>query len=338
MLRVQEFHELVKRWNKVNIMVIGDMIADCYLEGRISRISREAPVLVLEYDSETIVPGGAANVVHNGATLAGRIKAVGIVGNDFSGQELIRVLAAKGVDTMGLIIDKTRTTVTKTRIMAGGCATVRQQVVRIDRETKALLTEEVAAKELAYVKDHLPSVQAVVLSDYGNGSITPAIRNNVVNWCRELKIPCIVDSRYNIFAFHGATVIKQNEAEAAAALGLETISTNELEAAGEKLRSQLAAHSLLLTRGAHGMTLFEDSGAITHIPVANASEVYDVSGAGDTVVAVMALALAAGFNYADAAKLANIAAGVVVRKFGTATTTVAELAEALERSAAGGTQ
>ena len=338
MLTGQEFHELVKRWNKVNIMVIGDMIADCYLEGKISRISREAPVLVLEYDSETIVPGGAANVVHNGATLAGSIKAVGIIGDDVSGQELVRGLAAKGVETSGLIIDSSRPTITKTRIMAGGCATVRQQVVRIDRETKEPLNEEIAARELAYVKEHLPAVQAVVLSDYGNGSITPAIRNYVVSWCREQNIPCIVDSRYDIFAFQGVAVIKQNEAEAAAALGLETIPATELEQAGENLRSQLAARSLLLTRGAHGMTLFEDSGAITHIPVANASEVYDVSGAGDTVVAVMALALAVGVNYAEAARLANIAAGVVVRKFGTATATVAELAEALERYATGGSR
>ena len=336
MLTNQEFHELVTRWNEVNIMVIGDMIADGYLEGKSSRISREAPVLVLEYDGETILPGGAANVVHNGATLAGSIKAVGVVGNDVSGQELIRVLAAKGVDTAGIIVDNSRPTITKTRIMAGGCATVRQQVVRIDRETKAKLSKETAARELAYVAEHLASVHAVVLSDYGNGSITPAIRNYVVNWCHDHNIPCIVDSRYDIFAFQGAAVIKQNEAEAAAALGLETIPTDELEQAGEKLRSQLAARSLLLTRGAHGMTLFEDSGTITHIPVANASEVYDVSGAGDTVVAVMALALAANVTYADAARLANIAAGVVVRKLGTATATVAELAEALEHYAAGG--
>ena len=333
MIRGQKFHELVTCWKKVNIMVIGDMIADCYQEGKISRISREAPVLVLEYSGETIVPGGAANVVHNGATLAGSIKAVGIIGNDFSGQELVRVLAAQGVDTNGLIIDDSRPTITKTRIMAGGCATVRQQVVRIDRETKAPLSEETGARELAYIAEQIGTVQAVVLSDYGNGSITPAIRDHVVNCCRERNIPCIVDSRYDIFAFHGATVIKQNEAEAAAALGLEAIPATELEQAGENLRGQLAARLLLLTRGASGMTLFEDSGAITHIPVANASEVYDVSGAGDTVVAVMALALAAGVSYADAARLANIAAGVVVRKFGTATTTVAELAEALERYA-----
>ena len=338
MIRGQKFHELVTCWKKVNIMVIGDMIADCYQEGKISRISREAPVLVLEYAGETIVPGGAANVVHNGATLGGSIKAVGIIGNDISGQELVRMLAVQGVDTSGLIIDNSRHTITKTRIMAGGCATVRQQVVRIDRETKAPLSEITAARELAYVTGQLASVQAVVLSDYGNGSITPAIRKHVLTWCQEQKIPCIVDSRYDIFAFQGAAVIKQNEAEAAAALGLETIQDNELEQAGEKLRSQLAARSLLLTRGAHGMTLFEDSGAITHIPVANASEVYDVSGAGDTVVAVMALALAAGVSYDDAARLANIAAGVVVRKFGTATTTVVELAEALDRYATGGTR
>ena len=331
-----EFQQLVDKWNRVKIMVIGDMIADGYIEGRISRISREAPVLVLEYAGETIVPGGAANVVHNVAALSGHVQAVGIIGDDYSGAELVRVLNAKGADTTGLIIDASRPTITKTRIMAGGQATVRQQVVRIDRETKQPLSIDIAARELTYIQKHLKDVQAVILSDYGNGSITPAIREWVISECRKLDIPCIVDSRYDIFAFKGATVIKQNEAEAAAALGIEQIGDEDLEQAGLKLCHQLAARSLLLTRGAQGMTLFEDSDTITHIPVANVSEVYDVSGAGDTVVAVMALALAGGLGYMEAAQLANIAAGVVVRKFGTATASPAELAEAWKQYRTGG--
>lgn len=331
-----ELQQLIDKWNKVKIMVIGDMIADGYIEGRISRISREAPVLVLEYAGETIVPGGAANVVHNVAALSGHVQAVGIIGDDYSGAELVRVLNAKGADPNGLIVDTSRPTITKTRIMAGGQATVRQQVVRIDKETKQPLAEDIATKELTYVQEHLKDVQAVILSDYGNGSIIPAIREWVIDQCHRLDIPCIVDSRYDIFAFQGATVIKQNEAEAALALGIEQIGDEDLEQAGLKLCRQLAARSLLLTRGAQGMTLFEDSGTITHIPVANVSEVYDVSGAGDTVVAVMALALAGGLGYMEAARLANIAAGVVVRKFGTATASPAELAEAWTQYRTGG--
>lgn len=316
-------------------MVIGDVIADSYLEGRIARISREAPVLVLEHAGETIVPGGAANVVHNCATLQGQVYAVGLIGDDFAGRELVRILADKGVHTAGLVTDAGRSTITKTRIMAGGQATVRQQVVRIDRESKEPVAAETAAQALAYVQQCLPDVQAVVLSDYGSGCITPAIRDYVIAWCRQNDIPCIVDSRYDIPSFQGATIIKQNEAEAAAVLGREKLESEDVEQAGFALLKKLDAKALLLTRGAQGMNLFESSGSMIHIPVANVSEVYDVSGAGDTVVAVMALALSTGVAPVEAARLANIAAGVVVRKFGTATTTVDELSGAIDQIAAG---
>ena len=331
MLHSNDLHRLVKCWRKTSIMVIGDMIADSYLEGRISRISREAPVLVLEHAGETIVPGGAANVVHNCSTLQGQVYAVGLIGDDFAGKELGRILAARGVYTAGLIMDDNRPTITKTRIMAGGQATVRQQVVRIDRESKEPITAAVAAQALTYVEQCLPQVQAVILSDYGSGCITPAIRDFVIQWCRQQDLPCIVDSRYDILAFQGATIIKQNEAEIAAALGYEKLEQGDIEQAGFALLKRLDARALLLTRGAQGMNLFESNQVMTHIPVANVSEVYDVSGAGDTVVAVMALALSAGVPLTEAARLANIAAGVVVRKFGTATTTVDELCEALEQ-------
>ena len=312
-------------------MVIGDIIADSYLEGRIARISREAPVLVLEHAGENIVPGGAANVVHNCAALKGQVYAVGLIGDDFPGKELVRILAAKGVHTDGLIVDNSRPTITKTRIMAGGQATVRQQVVRIDRESKEPVSAAVAAQVLAYVRQCLPKVHAVILSDYGSGCVTPAIRDCVIQWCRQRDIPCIVDSRYDILAFQGATIVKQNEAETAAALGYEKLEQEDIERAGFALLKRLDARALLLTRGSQGMNLFESNRVMTHIPVANVSEVYDVSGAGDTVVAVMALALSVGVPLAEAARLANIAAGVVVRKFGTATTTVDELSEALEQ-------
>ena len=331
LVKGSDLQSLISSWSKTSIMVIGDMIADSYLEGRIARISREAPVLVLEHAGETIVPGGAANVVNNCAALQGQAYAVGLIGDDFSGRELVRILAAKGVHTAGLIIDNNRPTITKTRVMAGGQATVRQQVVRIDRESKEPVTAAVAAQELAYVQQYLPNVQAVILSDYGSGCITSAIRDHVIQWCRQQDIPCIVDSRYDILAFQGATIIKQNEAETAAALGYEKLEQEDIEQAGFALLKRLDARALLLTRGAQGMNLFESNRVMTHIPVANVSEVYDVSGAGDTVVAVMALALSAGVSLGEAARLANIAAGVVVRKFGTATTTIYELSEALEQ-------
>ncbi|WP_413782261.1 bifunctional heptose 7-phosphate kinase/heptose 1-phosphate adenyltransferase [Anaeroselena agilis] len=312
------------------IMVIGDMVADVYLEGIISRISREAPVLVLEHGGENVVPGGAANAVHNAATLGGDAFAVGVVGEDAAGRELAAILAGKKVHTAGLIIDPARPTITKTRVMAGGLATVRQQIVRIDREAKDSLSPAVEARLLEYIGAHIETMAAVVISDYGSITLSPAVRDMVIAACRRRDIPCIVDSRYNILAFAGATVVKQNEAEVAAALGYKNLDAESaLVEAGERMLAAMQAEALLLTRGPDGMSLFEAGGRVTHIPVSNVSEVFDVTGAGDTAVVTAALALAAGASYVEAARLANFAAGIVVKKPGTATTTTAELREAV---------
>ncbi|MDT8903817.1 PfkB family carbohydrate kinase [Selenomonadales bacterium 4137-cl] len=311
-------------------MVIGDMVADVYLEGIISRISREAPVLVLEHGGENVVPGGAANAVHNAATLGGDAFAVGVVGEDAAGRELAAILAGKKVHTAGLIIDPARPTITKTRVMAGGLATVRQQIVRIDREAKDSLSPAVEARLLEYIGAHIETMAAVVISDYGSITLSPAVRDMVIAACRRRDIPCIVDSRYNILAFAGATVVKQNEAEVAAALGYKNLDAESaLVEAGERMLAAMQAEALLLTRGPDGMSLFEAGGRVTHIPVSNVSEVFDVTGAGDTAVVTAALALAAGASYVEAARLANFAAGIVVKKPGTATTTTAELREAV---------
>lgn len=320
---------IAKKIQDAKIMIIGDMVADVYLEGKISRISREAPVLILEHQTEIVVPGGAANAVHNTATLGGRVYAIGVVGRDHTGTELINVLHAKGVNTDGFIIDSDRPTITKTRVMAGGQATVRQQVVRIDRENKAPLSRDVEAKVMEYVRNTIADMTAVVLSDYGSHTVSSLIIPEVVALCRQHGIPCIVDSRYNIMAYKGITVVKQNESEASAAVGFQIVDQQTLIDAGRTILAQLEAEAVLITRGPDGMTLFERSGEITNIPVTNKSEVYDVTGAGDTVVAAMILALSSGASYRDAARLANFAAGVVVRKPGTATTTLQELYEAI---------
>lgn len=322
-------YQLVTQLMGKNIMIIGDMVADVYLEGRISRISREAPVLILEYMEEVVVPGGAANAVHNAATLGGSVFAVGIIGQDHPGEQLTAILNSKSVNTNGFIVDAARSTTTKTRIMAGGLATVRQQVVRIDKESKQQLAPLTEARLLDYILQNIGNMAAVVMSDYGCGTLSPAVYKKIIEVCNERQIPCMVDSRYNIQAFRGVTLVKQNESEAAVALGYQTINDQTVEAAGQALLEQMQAQAVLITRGPQGMELFERHGAITHIPVANKSEVYDVTGAGDTVVVTMMLAVAAGADYVTAAKLANIAAGVVVKKFGTATTTPAELQQAI---------
>ena len=308
---------------------MGDMVADVYLEGKISRISREAPVLILEHMSEKVVPGGAANAVHNVATLSGSVCAVGVIGNDFAGQELTRILANKTVDTSGFIPDLSRPTITKTRVMAGGQATVRQQVVRIDKENKQPLAAEVEQAVKDYITQHITEMDGVVISDYGSNTITTSIIELVINACQERGIPCIVDSRYNIMAYRGVTVVKQNESEAATAVGYDIVDEETLRSAGATILEKLDAQAVLITLGAEGMGLFQKNNSFVHIPVTNISEVYDVSGAGDTVVATMILAIAAGASYEVAARLSNFAAGIVVKKLGTATTTPRELRQAI---------
>lgn len=327
------FSNLITLANKMQgcrVMIIGDMVADVYLEGKVSRISREAPVLILEHTGETIVPGGAANTVHNAVCLGGVVFAAGIVGSDLAGIELLKTLGDKGVLIDGIQTDHLRPTITKTRVMAGGQATVRQQVVRIDREANNPLSMKTEAALMDWIENSISAVSAVVISDYGSGTVTPGIRKWVVDACRKKNIPSLVDARYDIAAYSGITVVKQNEAEAAAALGLKLIDANKIDQAGMTLLEQMNAEAVLITRGPEGMSLFEKSKEPVHMPVTNKSEVYDVTGAGDTVVATMALALAAGASYEKAAAMANIAAGVVVRKPGTATITPAELRKAIE--------
>lgn len=307
------------------ILVIGDMVADVYVCGKISRISREAPVLVLEQPEEEIIAGGAANVVHNAATLGGKVAAVGLIGRDSAGEGLRRILASQGVDTEGLLYDDARSTITKTRVIAGGMATVSQQIVRIDKETKLPMAPAVEAKVMQYLEKILPGVDGVVLSDYGSGTLTEGITKLLIYHCRREGIPCIVDSRYRVMDFAGVDYVKQNDAEVAATVGFALSSEELLLEAGARLLREMDAKGVLVTRGAKGMTLFEQSGAVHHIPVSDCSEVYDVSGAGDTCVAAMILSLAAGVEPALAAEISNFASGIAVRKKGTAAVSAEEL-------------
>ena len=325
----QVFGDLIANMKNRKIMVIGDMVADSYLEGQISRISREAPVLILEHVGERVVPGGAANAVHNAATLLGQVYAVGVVGADSAGNLLRQKLQQVAVHTEGLIIDKERPTISKQRIMAGGLATVRQQVVRIDRENKEPISAATEQQLLDYIQSVIATMDVVVISDYGSQTVTEGMKKTIIDLCNNKAIPCMVDSRYAILSYPGITLVKQNESEAAAALAIPSWTVAEFRDAGQELVHRLNAQAVLITQGAEGMTLFENSGTVTHIPVSNKSEVYDVSGAGDTVVVTMMLAIAAGADYPTAAKIAYFAAGVVVRKSGTATTNPLELTAAI---------
>lgn len=327
--------ELINITNKIpdkKIMVIGDMVTDVYVDGRISRISREAPVLILEKAGEKVVAGGAANVVANAATLGAEVYAIGIIGDDNHGENLRNILKQLGVHIEGLVRDKSRPTISKTRIIAGGRATVSQQIVRIDSESKEPLSKKVEAELLTKIDRILPKVDGIIMSDYGSGTITANARKLITRFAGKKKLPNIVDSRYNIGDFAGVGYIKQNDSELGNFVGHELNTVTDLIGAGTELLTKLNADGVLITRGEKGMSLFERMGATHHIPVSDMSEVYDVSGAGDTCVAAFLLALTAGAQPALAAKIANCAAGIAVRKLGTSTVSATELIPVLERT------
>ncbi len=327
----EELIPIVSQLQGKKILVIGDMVADIYLEGRISRISREAPVLVLEQAGEKIVAGGAANVVNNVATLGGEVYAVGLLGDDHAAAGIKKALQENGANTEGLLLDASRPTIAKTRIIAGGRATVSQQIVRIDKESHQPMDKDFEQKILKYIEKLLPKIEGVVISDYGSGTVTPAIQKQLIKCCRKRNIPSIVDSRYGIHEFKNIGYIKQNDAELAAAVGRELSDEESLYDAGQELLNELSADGVLVTRGEKGMVLLEKDGAIHDIPVSDKSEVFDVSGAGDTCVATVILALAAGSEPAKAAEISNFASGIAVRKLGTSTVSATELRNVLQK-------
>lgn len=320
---------IVENFKKSNILVIGDMVADIYLKGNISRISREAPVLILEYAGEKIVPGGAANVVNNIATLDGSVLAYGLIGDDISGTKLKNLLEENKINVDGLIVDYNRPTITKTRVVAGGAATVSQQVVRIDKEPKIPIDKKMESKIIKQLSNDIKLVDGIVLSDYGSGMVTNKIKKFIIDYCKENKKFCIVDSRYDILSFKGVSYVKQNEAEAAKVVGFDLLDEESIVRAGKILLEKLQAKGIIISRGEEGMSLFEDNGAIHHIPVIDKSEVFDVSGAGDTAVAAFSLAIASGATPVEATEIANFAAGIAVRKLGTATVSNKELQDVL---------
>lgn len=328
---MQKLDGIIEKIQDKKILVIGDMIADVYVDGKISRISREAPVLVLEEVGEKVVPGGAANVVANVATLGGQVYAVGVLGDDTNSESLRKILADHDVHVEGLVLDKNRPTISKTRIIAGGRATVSQQIVRIDRESKDPLSKKMEAALLSKLDKILPQIEGIILSDYGAGTITDGVKKWLINFAGKNKIPTMVDSRYNVGDFNGVTYVKQNDSELANFVGHPLNDMTDLIDAGTLLLNKLNASGVLITRGELGMSLFERGGAVHHIPVTDKSEVFDVSGAGDTCVAAFMLSITAGLAPSMAARVANYASGIAVRKLGTSTVNFLELSNALRK-------
>jgi D-glycero-beta-D-manno-heptose-7-phosphate kinase len=324
---------LIASFPSRSVAVVGDFIADEFIYGRVARVSREAPVLILEYDRTTIVPGGAGNAASNVAALGARTRAIGVVGRDETGERLIAALPAR-VDAKGLLRSRERETPTKTRILAGGVHSAKQQVVRIDRGTRRKATAGERAAFTRAVLARLTGVDAVLVSDYGSGLVTPRLAQQIARAVRGRTrggaVPVLIDSRYELGRYRGLTACTPNESEVEALLGV-TIDDDlrVLERAGRELLTRSGMPIVLVTRGSRGMALFEVDQPTRHIPIHGSDEIADVTGAGDTVIATMTLALAAGASAWDAARLANYAGGLVVMKRGTATVSGDELSHAV---------
>ncbi len=322
--------EYVRKFPSVRVAVLGDFIADEFVYGATSRISREAPVLVLNFIGREVVPGGGGNAAMNAAALGGSVRVLSAVGADEAGGELRRAMEARGIDVTCLWEDAARFTPTKTRVMAGGRNTTRQQVIRVDRETNLALDAPLETRLLEEVaRMAQDDLDALIVSDYGLGVVTPGLREALRGLRPDLVVT--VDSRYAGDSFRGVTAITPNEEEIEALLGYWP-DAERLDAAGRAMLEKTDARAILITRGDKGMSLFEKDGARADVPVYGAKQVLDVTGAGDTVIAAFTLALAAGASMREAAEIANRAAGLVVMKAGT---TVVEPDELLATFAGG---
>jgi rfaE bifunctional protein kinase chain/domain len=312
-----------------HVVVVGDLILDEYLFGKPARISREAPVLILRFSERQVFLGGAANAANNVHALGARVTPVGVIGPDGAGEELLALFRGAGIATDGIVTESGHTTPMKTRIMAGGYQATRQQVVRVDREPSGEPQPTTEDALLARLTALGSRIDAIVISDYGYGTVTPRIFEHVKTIARSANAVVSVDSRYQMPRFTGVTAATPNEAELEQLAGVPADDERTVEKAGRQVLERLDARLLLVTRGSRGMALLERDGATTFIPIHGTDEIADVTGAGDTVISTFTLALASGATALQAATLANIAGGIVVMKRGTATVLPSELRQAI---------
>jgi rfaE bifunctional protein kinase chain/domain len=325
--------KILDAFSKITVSVVADLVADEFVYGEISRVSREAPVLILKHRERTIVPGGGANAVNNLADLEVNVLPVGIVGDDETGRLLIKSFRHKRIPVSGILKDKDHITVTKTRILAGMTHSARQQVVRVDREPDSSPSNHFVRELVLSAREYARASDALLVSDYGYGSATPAIWNAIRAKARLQTIPITLDSRFRMLEYSGVSAATPNEPEVEASLGMRIGQDwSKVVFAGQHLMSRMKLQSLLITRGRDGMVAFSDGHKPVDIPIFGTDEVADVTGAGDTVIATYTASLAAGASSEEAAQLANYAGGIVVMKRGTATVTRQELFEAIEKA------
>lgn len=314
------------------VMVVGDLAIDEMIYGEAYRISREAPVLILRHNNTKILLGGASNAAHNIAALgAKKTSVLGVCGDDYHGPLLIDAFKKAGIDTSGIVIDPDRPTTTKTRISAASPQSVTQQIVRIDREENSPITGDIESHLIENMHKAASEHDAILLSDYGIGVMTPDIVKHATKLAKEYGLILAVDAQLNLERFQGATIITPNQPEAEATLGYKLTSNDSVKQGGWKLLDKANLDNLLITRGCDGMMLFEKNGTLTNIPAFNKTDVFDVTGAGDTVVGSLVLALASGSNVKEASILGNLAASIVIREFGAAITSVEMLKHTLEK-------
>jgi|SRR5215813_247322 len=332
----ERWKAVVRSFAKVSVTVLADLVADEFVYGEISRVSREAPVLILKHRERTVVPGGGANAVMNLAALGVKVFPVGILGDDEAGDLLLARLRETKVPTEAIVRIKGRITPTKTRILAGMSHTSRQQVVRVDREPEPPAVLESTSHELVNrARDYAEQSNALLVSDYGYGAATPQILSAIKSNSWPQDRPITLDSRYRMLEYSGATTATPNEPEVEEALQVKIGNDNQrLMQAGAQLMQRMGLESLVITRGRDGMVAFEKGKEPLVVPIFGSDQVVDVTGAGDTVIAAFTAALAAGADIATAAQLANLAGGIVVMKRGTATVSQSELLTAIDQFAA----
>ena len=326
----------VEQFASKTVVVLGDFVADEFQFGEISRVSREAPVLILRHRETQLVPGGGANAANNFAALGAKVLPVTVVGDDAAGDAIVAYFRDRKMDVSGVVRVKGHTTPTKTRFLAGWAHTVAQQVLRVDREPRTELPDGVRQKIARILRAKLLRADVLAVSDYGFGVASPEVVRDATS--RKRGLVTTLDSRYGlgVYAKTGVTAATPNEAELEAlhhtSIGQDVA---ELERCGRQTLSAMKLDSLLVTRGRDGMALFEAPGRAIHIPIHGSHQAVDVTGAGDTVLAAYSLALGTGAPALEAAHIANIAGGLVVMKRGTATVSRAELLSVIRAEASG---
>lgn len=328
---MNDLTEIISKFPDLRIVVLGDLVIDRYINGTTGRISREAPVLIVREESEDARLGGAGNVVANISAMGGHPLPVGLVGSDDAGSELTEMLATRGIPGESVMVDPNRFTTEKTRVLAGGKNTVRQQMLRIDRVNDGPVTQAIRDMLVERLIRALGEADAVVISDYGEGVVEGSVLDEVLKVIQAGAIPVFADARRGIERFMGAEVLTPNEPELAMATGIDVHKSSGLEKAGRRLLADARARTVLVKRGNNGMALFVPDCETQTLPVFGTAEVADVTGAGDTVIAAFALARTAGAEPADAMRLANMAGGIKVTKSGTAVVKAGELVAALQR-------